>query len=93
MGKLLTVLYALISFFCSCFFQALLCAIIAWFVALTFLGTWITDALSTVIRPIELYKIGALIGFIRGLRITFRLPSSDDLQKAWNAHKRLASLR
>lgn len=93
MKKLFPLLYGLIGFFCNCFLQVLLCAFIAWLISLTFVGTWISDALSTVLRPIELYKIGALIGFFRGLRISFSLPSSDDIQKAWNADKRFSFMR
>ncbi|HSW61958.1 MAG TPA: hypothetical protein VLH56_01355 [Dissulfurispiraceae bacterium] len=85
MSRSLTLLYGLVSFFLMCFVQSATCSMIAWLISLTFLGGWISDALASVIQPTELYKTGALIGFLRALHFRFSLPGSSEIQKAWTA--------
>jgi hypothetical protein len=42
-------------------------AFLGWIFSLTFLGTWINEGLiSAHIQSIELYKVGAALGFISG---------------------------
>lgn len=82
--KLFAIAYGIFVFLFSCFFQILACSAMAYLISLTFVGTWISDVVSAVLlRPVELYKIGALIGFVRSLKISLSLPSAEEIRRAW----------
>lgn len=83
MSRTVTQIYGIFGMLAMCFLQCILYALIAWVISLTFLGTWITEVIAAVVRaPIELYKVGALIGFVRAMRWKVELPSSKDINKA-----------
>jgi len=80
---MLSVLYGVFATVAICMLRVLVFAGIGWILSLTFMGAWISDAIAAIVRPVELYKIGALVGFVTSLRLNVSLPSSDELKTAW----------
>lgn len=83
MSRTITLIYGIFSMLAMCFLHCILYAFIAWVISLTFLGTWINEVIVAVVRtPIELYKVGALIGFVRAMRWKVLIPFSKDISRA-----------